>query len=273
MKSVFKAYTLGKHYLPNGKDGIDEIVIDLLKINTKDGSVTYSVILLDESIRDMNLDHVLLYKSPEDFKRGAIECKGDFGVIDELSSAFNRNLVENSVINEDGTVTLFAYFFENGIPVKKPIDIDYITKTKHKYCSADIPEGAYFDYQDCLDWNDVAVNKDGEQYVEKGYKKHLSLTKQQKEIINQIMALKAKFIEAGGNFVWNENNSTLRVFNMSDVEKFIPYWEDGAINEALRSSKHNFVKTFGTEIGEPMDIADDTVYCNGCDKHLIIFKD
>ena len=129
------------------------------------------------------------------------------------------------VDKDNAELFLLSYKYENGEVkcVKKFSPIIYDDKEKNSFEF----EGLYKSREEVFAWNDIKVSENGKEYVKEGILKALSLTDEQKALVDEFMAMKQKLTDNNISVVYDNDYETLNFINTSNYDLENQYLPDG----------------------------------------------
>lgn len=166
-----------------------------------------------------------MYRNPSDYERGHVMETSNFEAFGLIRQC-RKGLIDSQWVSipndsEDAEWTMgyaAVWTFENGEPKQTPVVVSRIHNGE--LAEGNVPDKFWSSKEKAFLYNEYkVVDEDGEEFIEQGIKKRLSLTDEQREIVNKLNAVFTEAVKAGIGFLWNrENCGDVEVYNTKDVE-------------------------------------------------------
>lgn len=217
---IFAATTPSER-IYNGYVMVDNILtlcdVKFHSIDTHSGDITYLVTIKGDKEVSKLMTNIHVFESVDKFKDG-IEYGENFNLITFVKKVINFLDIPATVCVDKDNAELFllSYKYENGEVkcVKKFSPIIYDDKEKNSFEF----EGLYKSREEVFAWNDIKVSENGKEYVKEGILKALSLTDEQKALVDEFMAMKQKLTDNNISVVYDNDYETLNFINTSNYD-------------------------------------------------------
>ena len=217
---IFAATTPSER-IYNGYVMVDNILtlcdVKFHSIDTHSGDITYLVTIKGDKEVSKLMTNIHVFESVDKFKDG-IEYGENFNLITFVKKVINFLDIPATVCvdKDNAEVFLLSYKYENGEVkcVKKFSPIIYNDKEKNSFEF----EGLYKSREEVFAWNDIKVSENGKEYVKEGILKALSLTDEQKALVDEFMAMKQKLTDNNISVVYDNDYEALNFINTSNYD-------------------------------------------------------
>ena len=176
------------------------------------------------------------------------------------------------VDKDNAELFLLSYKYENGEVkyVKKFSPIIYDDKEKNSFEF----EGLYKSREEVFAWNDIKVSENGKEYVKEGILKALSLTDEQKALVDEFVAMKEKLNKNGITISYDNEYDTLSFVNTNKYKLVSAY-----IQEEVKLQDNEGIEEY-EEVSELLEESVRDIYCipalynvfKGFDDHFFVRK-
>lgn len=226
---IFAAATPSKRII-NGYVMVDNILtlcdVKFHSIDTHSGDITYLVTVKGDKEETKLMTNVHVFASVDNYKKG-LEYGETFELVRFVKNVINLLDIPATICVDKDNAELFllSYKYENGEVkcVKKFSPIIYDDKEKNSFEF----EGLYKSREEVFAWNDIKVSENGKEYVKEGILKALSLTDEQKALVDEFMAMKQKLTDNNISVVYDNDYETLNFINTSNYDLENQYLPDG----------------------------------------------
>lgn len=200
-------------------------------VNTLSGDVTYIVtpkgseeavnakvengVTLFEKSKVMT--NVVAYKSVKDFEED-VRIEEEFTLVGFLNGLYSVNNLPATLVNKGGTNEYYyvSYKFVNGEVEKVDTYFPIIYGENGKI--DDAFKGVYKTREEALAWNDIKVSENGTETIKEGILKALSLTDEQKALVDEFMAMKEKLNENNIQIIYDNDECSMSFLNTSKYD-------------------------------------------------------
>lgn len=195
-------------------------------IDTHSGDITYLVTVKGDKEETKLMTNIHVFASVDNYKKG-LEYGETFELVRFVKNVINLLDIPATICVDKDNAELFllSYKYENGEVkcVKKFSPIIYDDKEKNSFEF----EGLYKSREEVFAWNDIKVSENGNEYVKEGILKALSLTDEQKALVDEFMAMKQKLTDNNISVVYDNDYEALNFINTSNYDLENQYLPDG----------------------------------------------
>lgn len=217
---IFAATTPSKR-IYNGYVMVDNILtlcdVKFHSIDTHSGDITYLVTIKGDKEVSKLMTNIHVFESVDKFKEG-LEYGENFNLITFVKKVINFLDIPATlcVDNDNCDIYLVSYKFEDGevkrVEMSSPIIYADKEKNSKKF------EGLYKTREEVFAWNDIKVSENGKEYVKEGILKALSLTDDQKALVDEFLAMKQKLTDNNISVVYDNDYEALNFINTSNYD-------------------------------------------------------
>lgn len=226
---IFAVTTPSKR-IYNGYVMVDNILtlcdVKFHSIDTHRGDITYLVTIKGDKEVSKLMTNIHVFESVDNYKKG-LEYGETFELVRFVKNVINLLDIPATICVDKDNAELFllSYKYENGEVkcVKKFSPIIYDDKEKNSFEF----EGLYKSREEVFAWNDIKVSENGKEYVKEGILKALSLTDEQKALVDEFMAMKQKLTDNNISVVYDNDYEALNFINTSNYDLENQYLPDG----------------------------------------------
>ena len=225
---IFAATTPSKR-IYNGYVMVDNILtlcdVKFHSIDTHSGDITYLVTIKGDKEVSKLMTNIHVFESVDKFKEG-LEYGENFNLITFVKKVINFLDIPATlcVDNDNCDIYLVSYKFEDGevkrVEMSSPIIYADKEKNSKKF------EGLYKTREEVFAWNDIKVSENGKEYVKEGILKALSLTDDQKALVDEFLAMKEKLKENGITTFYDPDFESLSFVNTNKYDLASAYNEE-----------------------------------------------
>ena len=225
---IFVAATPSKRII-NGYVMVDNILtlcdVKFHSIDTHSGDITYLVTLKGEHEESKVMTNIHVFESVDKYKEG-LEYGETFELVRFVKNVISFLEIPATICVDKDNAELFlnSYKYENGEVkcVKKFSPIIYDDKEKNSFEF----EGLYKSREEVFAWNDIKVSENGKEYVKEGILKALSLTDEQKALVDEFVAMKEKLKKNGITTFYDPDFESLSFVNTNKYDLASAYNEE-----------------------------------------------
>lgn len=205
--------------------------IKFKSINTLNGKVTYMVTPKEseEAItarvesgvtifdKSKAMTNIIAYNSVADYEHD-VRIEEEFSLENFLNGLRSvRNLPASLVkLGVDDKYAFKAYKFVNGDVEEEYLYFPIIYGESGKI--DDIFKGVYKTREEALAWNDIKVSENGTETIKEGVLKALSLTDEQKALVEEFMKMKDKLNENNIKIIYDNDECAMSFVNTSKYD-------------------------------------------------------
>ena len=205
-------------------------------VNTLSGDVTYIVtpkgseeavnakvengVTLFENSKVMT--NIVAYNSVKDFEED-VRIEEEFSLENFLNGLRSVNDLPATLVNKGGTNEYYfvSYKFANGDVEEVDTYFPIIYGDNGKI--DDAFKGVYKTREEALAWNDIKVSENGTETIKEGILKALSLTDEQKALVEEFVAMKEKLNQNGVTILYDNEDCSLSFVNTSKYDLVSAY--------------------------------------------------
>ena len=200
-------------------------------INTLNGDVTYKVTPkgVEEGIsarvesgvtifdKSKAMTNVIAYNSVADYEHD-VRIEEEFSLENFLNGLRSVNDLPATLVNNGGTNEYYfvSYKFANG-DVEEVYTYFPIIYGKSGKIDNDF-KGVYKTREEALAWNDIKVSENGTETIKEGVLKALSLTDEQKALVEEFMKMKDKLNENNIKIIYDNDECAMSFVNTSKYD-------------------------------------------------------
>lgn len=185
-------------------------------INTESGEITYLVTPTGDN-KGQLMTNIHVFESVDNFKKGIAYGK-TISLIPFVRYLINIFGIPAEVFTSSNSDIYFlnSYKFENGNveQVKNYFPTIYGTKEENLQEF----EGLYKTREEAFAWNDIKVSENGTETIKEGILKALSLTDEQKALVEEFMAMKNKLNENNIQIIYDNDECSMSFLNTSKYD-------------------------------------------------------
>lgn len=273
---IFAATTPSKR-IYNGYVMIDNILtlcdVKFHSIDTYSGNITYLVTIKGDKEVSKLMTNIHVFESVDKFKEG-LEYGENFNLITFVKKVINFLDIPATVcVDKDNCdIYLVSYKFEDGevkrVEMSSPIIYSDEEKNSKEF------EGLYKTREEVFAWNDIKVSENGKEYVKEGILKALSLTDEQKALVDEFFAMKDKLNNNGIQIIYNNEYDALSFVNTNKYKLASAY-----IQEEVKLQDNESIEEY-EEVSDLLDESVRKICCTpvlhdiykGCDDHFFVRK-
>ena len=273
---IFAAATPSKRII-NGYVMVDNILtlcdVKFHSIDTHSGDITYLVTIKGEHGESKLMTNIHVFESVDKYKEG-LEYGETFELVRFVKNVISFLDIPATICVDKDNAELFllSYKYENGEVkyVKKFSPIIYDDKEKNSFEF----EGLYKSREEVFAWNDIKVSENGKEYVKEGILKALSLTDEQKALVDEFVAMKEKLNKNGITISYDNEYDTLSFVNTNKYKLVSAY-----IQEEVKLQDNEGIEEY-EEVSELLEESVRDIYCipalynvfKGFDDHFFVRK-
>lgn len=185
-------------------------------INTLSGKVSYMVTPKGENEGKV-MKNIVAYNSVKDFEED-VRIEEEFSLENFLNGLTSVRDLPAKFVNNGGTNEYYfvSYKFANGdveeVYTYFPIIYGKSGKIDNNF------KGVYKTREEALAWNDIKVSENGTETIKEGVLKALSLTDEQKALVEEFMKMKDKLNENNIKIIYDNDECAMSFVNTSKYD-------------------------------------------------------
>lgn len=185
-------------------------------INTLSGKVSYMVTPKGENEGKV-MKNIVAYNSVKDFEED-VRIEEEFSLENFLNGLTSVRDLPAQLVNNGGTNEYYfvSYKFANGdveeVYTYFPIIYGKSGKIDNNF------KGVYKTREEALAWNDIKVSENGTETIKEGVLKALSLTDEQKALVEEFMKMKDKLNENNIKIIYDNDECAMSFVNTSKYD-------------------------------------------------------
>ncbi len=163
------------------------------------------------------MTNVIAYNSVEDFEKD-VRIEEEFTLVGFLNGLYSVNNLPAKLVNKGGTNEYYyvSYKFAKGDVEKVDTYFPIIYGENEKI--DDAFKGVYKSREETLAWNDIKVSENGTETIKEGVLKALSLTDEQKALVEEFMKMKDKLNENNIKIIYDNDECAMSFVNTSKYD-------------------------------------------------------
>lgn len=185
-------------------------------INTLSGKVSYMVTPKGEKEGKV-MKNIVAYNSVKDFEED-VRIEEEFSLENFLNGLTSVRDLPAQLVNNGGTNEYYfvSYKFANGDVEEVYTYFPIIYGESGKI--DDTFKGVYKTREEALAWNDIKVSENGTETIKEGVLKALSLTDEQKALVEEFMKMKDKLNENNIKIIYDNDECAMSFVNTSKYD-------------------------------------------------------
>lgn len=187
------------------------------KVNSKNKNGVTFFEVSQKPFEDKIMKNFVAYNSVEDYEKD-IRIEEELSLVDFLNGLTSVRELPAQLVNNGGTnfYDFVSYKFANGDVEEVHIGAPIIYGENGKYDNAF--KGIYKTREEALAWNDIKVSENGTETIKEGILKALSLTDEQKELVDEFMKMKDKLNENNIQIIYDNDKCSMSFLNTSKYD-------------------------------------------------------